>query len=197
LALGTRGLGGGGRGGRGLGICRFRGARKGRAKRSGLLWFSRANGPESYQPGPTAQVGGLIDTERAEGPFHRSGMGHPYRPGASRCSAPGYRLGPRWGRTGWEEASAWSERSGLLSYLRNGAPLQGFGDWCIGDLGRWPRLVWGAPLALGNAWVRWEAGVVGEVWPSVVFEARSKRSGLLCSRGPTARNHTSLGQRPR
>ena len=27
-------------------------------------------------------------------------------------------------------------------------PLQGSGDWCAHNLGRWPRLVWNAPLAL-------------------------------------------------
>ena len=35
----------------------------------------RAKGPESYQPGPTAQVTRLSHFRRAEGPSHRSGIG--------------------------------------------------------------------------------------------------------------------------
>ena len=93
--------------------------------------LSRANGPGLYQPGPTAQVVRLNHFRRAEGPSYGSGMERPYRPGASRCSAPGCSLGPRRGRTG----------------------------------------------SVG-------VGVFEEVWAF----------GL---RGPTARNHTSLGHRPR
>jgi hypothetical protein len=78
------------------------------AKTSGLLWLPgicapRANGPGSYQPGPTAQVSGSSHPRRAEGPSHRSGMERPYR-------ASGF----------------------VLPAI----------------LGRWPRLVWSAPLAL-------------------------------------------------
>ncbi len=68
------------------------------AKRSGRLSFPRANGPEPYQPGPTAQVSGLIDSRRAEGPSHRPGMER----------AVGAEERVRWSR-------ACSKRSGLLS----------------------------------------------------------------------------------
>jgi len=102
----------------------------------------RANGPESYQPGPTAQVSESRHFRRAEGPSHRSGMARPYR-------------------------------------------ASGIG--VFDDLGRWPRLVWGAPLALeaggterGLSSPRLDSGLVDRNVPAPLFAgACSKRSGLL------------------
>jgi hypothetical protein len=107
-----------------------------------LLSFPRAKGPESYQPGPTAQVSGLCHFRRAEGPSHRSGMDRPYR-------------------------------------------ASGIG--VFDDLGRWPRLVWSAPLALeaggterGLSSPRLDSGLVDRnVHPPLSAGACSKRSGLL------------------
>jgi len=102
----------------------------------------RAKGPESYQPGPTAQVPVRSHFRRAEGPSHRSGMGRPYR------------------------------ASGICVF---------------DDLGRWPRLVWSAPLALeaggterGLSSPRLDSGLVDRnVHPPLSAGAWSKRSVLL------------------
>ena len=61
----------------------------------------RANGPESYQPGPTAQVSESRHFRRAEGPSHRSGMARPYRARGMDASIT-WAVGP-----GWYRARRW------------------------------------------------------------------------------------------
>jgi len=52
----------------------------------------------AWANGPGYRIESLM---RAEGPSHWSGMARPCSPWASRCSAPGCPLGPRWGRADW------------------------------------------------------------------------------------------------
>jgi hypothetical protein len=91
----------------------------------------RANGPESYQPGPTAQVSGLIDFRRAEGPSHRLGRKPPRGLGIHRESS--------------ELSCASCAPSGRLEWV-------GAGTWGIALLS--PRLSSRSPLgdALDRRW---------------------------------------------
>jgi hypothetical protein len=92
-------------------------------------------------------------------------------------------IGPEW------PASGVDARGAAFCRSRNDAPLQGCGDWCTGNLGRWPRLVWGRAVgARGPGWIECERALWDRPVVLVPGGSNAKRSGywhygtdLLCS----------------
>ena len=81
---------------------------------------------------------------------------------------------------------------------RNGAPLQGCGNWCAGNLGRWPRLVWGRAVGAEGRGGRKRSGLLsveaGDRNVPAPFFPRvdAKRSGLLLGIADVGGNLSAL-----